>query len=50
MVYFDKKYYCKDYVKNKTMVLIRTSNYFMESLKDFGIKKKKVNGHILYEK
>jgi hypothetical protein len=37
-------------MKNKTIVLIHTSMDFMESLKDLGIKKKRVNGKSVYVK
>lgn len=46
---YDYWYYGKDYVKGKTIVDIRASRYFMESLKDFGVKRKRVNGKVVYE-
>jgi hypothetical protein len=45
-----QEYYGEDFIKNKTIVFIRASKYFMKSLEEFGIERKKVNGKLVYEK
>lgn len=48
--YFEENYYGANYVRGKTLVLLRAEKYFMKSLENFGIKKKKVNNKTVYEK